>query len=63
MIIVDTSVWIDFFRMSDKTIVDLMNGYLEDGEVVVISAVFGELLQGAKNENEEKTILEFITKN
>jgi predicted nucleic acid-binding protein len=58
VILVDTSVWIDFFRMSDKTLVDLMNGYLEDGEVVGVSAVFGELLQGAKNENEEKIILE-----
>lgn len=59
MIIVDTSVWISFFRMSDKTLVDLMIGYLEDGEVVGLSAVFGELLQGVRSENEERVIVEF----
>jgi predicted nucleic acid-binding protein len=59
MIIVDTSVWIDFFKQADKTISDLMSGYLEDGEVVALSAVFGELLQGARNESEEKIIIDF----
>jgi predicted nucleic acid-binding protein len=59
MIIVDTSVWVEFLRQSDKNINDLMHAYLEDGEVVALSAIFGELLQGAKNESEEKVILEF----
>ena len=59
MILVDTSVWIDFFRKSDSEINERLSGLLEDGEVIAISAIFGELLQGAKNEAEEKTILEF----
>lgn len=61
MIIVDTSVWIEFFRQADDKIIDLMSSYIENGEAVALSFVFGELLQGAKNEAEEKLILEFWT--
>lgn len=61
MIIVDTSVWIEFLRQSDDKIIDLMSSYIENGEAVALSFVFGELLQGAKNEAEEKLILEFWT--
>ena len=59
MILVDTSVWIDFFRQSDTKIDELLTSYLEMGEIIAISAVFGELLQGAGGEMEEKMILEF----
>jgi len=59
MIVVDTSVCIDFFRQSNNTTNHLISAYLEDGEVVALSAIFGELLQGAKNEAEAKVILEF----
>ena len=52
-------MWIDFFRKIDSEIGGRLSGHLEDGEVVAISAIFGELLQGAKNEAEEKVILEF----
>ncbi len=44
MILVDTPVWIDFFRQSDPVINEILPGFLEDGEVLAISAVFGELL-------------------
>ena len=59
MTLVDTSVWIDFFRQRDTVIVEKLSNLLEDGEVVGLSAVFGELLQGARNANEEKIIMEF----
>jgi predicted nucleic acid-binding protein len=59
MTLVDTSVWIDFFRQSDPSIDKTLSDLLENNEVVALSAVFGELLQGAKNKSEEKTILEF----
>lgn len=59
MIVADTSVWIEFFRQSNHAISDLLSAYLEDGEVVALSGIFGELLQGAKNELEEKVIMEF----
>lgn len=59
MILVDTSVWIEFFRQKNSAIDKILRGLLEEGEGVALSAVFGELLQGAKNEREEKAILEF----
>ena len=59
MIVVDTSVWIEFFRQSDQNMSDLLTAHLEDNEVIGLSAIFGELLQGVRNETEEKIILEF----
>lgn len=58
MILVDTSVWIDFLRQSDQDLVDIMRSYLKRNDVFAISAVFGELLQGAKNKREQKIIQE-----
>ena len=59
MIVVDTSVWIDFFRGANQQINDKLELLIENNEIVALSCVFGELLQGVKNENEEKTILDF----
>ncbi len=36
MIIVDTSVWIEFLRQSDDKIIDLMSSYIENGEAVAL---------------------------
>ena len=60
MILVDTSVWIEFFRKSDPEIDERLSAYLENGQVVICSMVFGELLQGVGDEREEKAILEFL---
>jgi len=59
MIVVDTSIWIEYLRQSDETIIGLLDSYLEAGEVAAISVVFAELLQGAKTESEEKIIIDF----
>ena len=59
MIVVDTSVWIDFFRGTHQQLNDKLELLIENNEIVALSCVFGELLQGVKNENEEKTILDF----
>ena len=32
MIVVDTSVWIEFFRQSDQNMSDLLTAHLEDNE-------------------------------
>jgi len=58
MIIVDTSIWIDFLKQSNDEICNSMNRYLEENQIIGVSAVFGELLQGAKNEAEEKIIIQ-----
>src|SRR5258706_11469442 len=59
MIVVDTSVWIDFFRGTHQQLNDNLELLIENNEIIALSCVFGELLQGVKNENEEKTILDF----
>ncbi len=59
MIVIDTSVWIDFFKRSNQQLIDKLELLIENNEVIALSCVFGELLQGARNESEEKTILEF----
>jgi predicted nucleic acid-binding protein len=59
VILADTSVWIDFLRQSDPSINDRMLLHLEEGDLIAVSAVFGELLQGVRNAYEYKTIIEF----
>lgn len=59
MILVDTSIWIDFLRNTDASLSERLAGYLENGMAVALSPVFGELLQSVKTEYEEKAVLEF----
>ena len=58
MIIPDTSIWIEFFK-SHEPYFGKLKDYLEKHEVIAISTIFGELLQGVKNINEKKIILEY----
>ena len=58
MIIVDTSIWIEFFRRREPWNSSLQR-LLENREVLAVECVFGELLQGAKNEREKKVIREY----
>ncbi|WP_061209325.1 PIN domain-containing protein [Leptospira borgpetersenii] len=58
MILVDTSVWIEFFRGNEPYFSELKE-LIESSEVLVHEVVFGELLQGCKNKNEVSFILEY----
>lgn len=58
MILVDTSVWIEFLKKTDPDIDLRLSMYIENGQVGALSLVFGELLQGVRDEREEKLILE-----
>lgn len=62
MIVADTSVWISFLRNDDQDNYDILRSYLKKDEVVAISAIFGELYQGVKN-NREKEIIDQIYEN
>jgi predicted nucleic acid-binding protein len=55
MVIPDTSVWIEFFKAHDPFF-DEVSVLLGRNEIIGLSFIFGELLQGAKN-NHERTIL------
>jgi len=56
MILVDTSIWIEFFKHHNPYFPTLQN-LLEQQAVVAVECVFGELLQGAKNSREQTVIL------
>jgi predicted nucleic acid-binding protein len=58
MIIVDTSVWIEYLK-GNEHYRNVLPQYLKAKHVVAISAVFGELLQGVKNKREHEIITGF----
>jgi predicted nucleic acid-binding protein len=58
MIIVDTSVWIEYLK-GNEYYRNVLPKYLKEKHVLAISAVFGELLQGVKNKREHEIIMGF----
>ncbi len=58
MILPDTTVWIEFFRGHEPFSTDLAK-LLEDGQVVAVAWVFGEILQGTRDEMERATVLSY----
>jgi predicted nucleic acid-binding protein len=59
VIVFDTSIWIEYLRGKDQSIVEMATQHLNDDRVIAMSPVFGELLQGAKGAKEESDILTF----
>lgn len=58
MIVVDTSIWIEFFRGRAPYFEYLLH-LLEHEEVYAIELIFAELLQGAKSDREREKILNY----
>jgi len=58
MIIVDTSVWIEYLK-GNEHYRNVLPQYLREKHVVAISAIFGELLQGVRNKREYEIIMGF----
>ncbi|GHV37607.1 hypothetical protein AGMMS49546_05920 [Spirochaetia bacterium] len=58
MVILDTSVWIEFLRKNEKYF-DPISQMLIKMDVIAVEVVFGELLQGVKNRREENIILDY----
>lgn len=59
-VLIDTSVWIDYFRESDKLLCEKVDEVLSLSEVFVPKVVIAELIQGAVSEKEISVIAEFI---
>jgi tRNA(fMet)-specific endonuclease VapC len=59
-ILVDTSVWIDFFRPRSET-GDLLEKLLKGDAVWTCGVVLFEVLQGIKSENEKTQLLSILT--
>lgn len=58
MILVDTSVWIEFFKRKQPYF-SLLAKLLEERQVAVIECIMGELLQGARSEGERNFIEDY----
>lgn len=58
MILVDTSVWIEFLK-AHEPIHSQLSLELEKGQIIAAEAVFGELLQGIKSKKEGAIILAY----
>jgi len=59
-ILVDTSVWIDYFRGDSVRVGDMLDEILSNREVYVPKIVMAELIQGAKTEKEISVIRDFL---
>jgi len=55
MIVLDTSVWIEFLKNNPEYF-SKVKYLLENQQVLAIECIFGELLQGAKNKRKIKII-------
>lgn len=55
MIILDTSVWIEFFKRTPEYF-QTITRLLEDQLILAVECIFAELLQGAKNKRERGII-------
>jgi len=60
-VLVDTSVWIEYFNQPDSSSGESLEQLLKEGRVAGAGIVLTELLQGAKIEEEFNDILESIT--
>lgn len=58
MILVDISVWIEFFR-GRETFFSKLKGLIEASEVIAHEVVFGEILQGCKNKTDLVFVLDY----
>jgi len=58
MILLDTSIWIEFLKKNPQIFLIVKN-LLEKQQIVGMSIIFGELLQGAKNKREIDIILKY----
>jgi predicted nucleic acid-binding protein len=58
MIILDTTVWIEYLR-NNQEYYPIISMLLEKKEILAVECVFGELLQGIKNKYEEEIIINY----
>lgn len=59
-ILIDTSVWIEYFRSKSSPIADRVDRMLDEDEVWIPKIVMAELMQGAKSTKELSIIRDFI---
>jgi len=63
VILVDTSVWIDYFNGTENRFTDALDSALDEGIVAIGDLIFLEILQGFKSDREytrARTVLETL---
>jgi predicted nucleic acid-binding protein len=62
MLVVDSSVWIDFFRGSETAAKNALKGLLADGSMVIIipDLVLYEVLRGFRHERDYRNALQLM---
>ena len=58
MLIIDTSIWIEFFKVNDPYF-NIVRKHLEKNDVIALEVIFSELIQGCKNSKEVNIIQEY----
>ncbi len=58
MILADTSIWIEFLK-GHSPYLEILETFIEKGELIAIEPIFGELLQGVLNRAEGKRVKEY----
>jgi len=59
-ILIDSSIWIDYFQNKSSAISGKMDKILSEDEVYIPKIVIAELIQGAKSEKEISIIEDFL---
>lgn len=60
MLIVDTSVWIDYFNGTDNWQANYLEGSLLNETIFIGDLILAELLQGFKNDRDFNTVNEYF---
>ena len=58
LVLVDTSVWIEYFRRKDESIEKEMDSLLRSGEVATVGLVLAELRRGCRTPSQVKLMLD-----
>ncbi len=61
MILVDSSVWIDYFNGKRSWQTDLLDNYLSDVPIIMGDLILTEVLQGFKSDKNFKTAKSFLS--
>jgi predicted nucleic acid-binding protein len=59
LILVDTSIWIEYLR-NRPPYKQILGRHLEIGDIVTTGAIFGELLQGARSQKEADGLVAYF---
>lgn len=59
-ILIDTSIWIDYFQNKPSSISDKVDGILSKDDIYIPKIVIAELIQGAGSQKEISIIADFL---